>query len=97
MQLDELRAQIDQIDEELLRLFEKRMQIATQVAAYKKARGLPVLDRKREIEKLEPLAKKVSPELGSYAQDLYETLFALSRRYQEKQGVEESRCADADS
>ena len=89
MDLNELRDQIDQIDDVLLRLFEQRMHLAAQVAAYKKEHGLPVLDRKREMEKLGPLAKKVHPELESYAQDLYETLFALSRRYQEKQGTED--------
>ena len=89
MRLDELRAQIDQIDDELLHLFEARMHLAVQVAAYKKERGLPVLDRKREMEKLELLIKQVSSELEPYAEELYETLFALSRRYQEEQGEEE--------
>jgi len=82
MQLDELRGKIDQIDEELLRLFAERMEVVIQIAAYKKEQGLPALDKKREAEKLEEIAKKVPPDLDPYACILYDTLFELSRRYQ---------------
>lgn len=42
MDLKELRAQIDDIDDELVKLFCKRMDIAAQVADYKKENGLPI-------------------------------------------------------
>jgi len=48
--LEECRREIDAIDRELIRLFEERMQVAEQVAAYKLEHGLPVLDAKREEE-----------------------------------------------
>jgi len=82
MQLDELRGKIDKIDDNLLRLFSERMQVVTEIAEYKKKQDLPVLDRKREAEKLSEIAGKVSPELGPYAHILYDTLFELSRSYQ---------------
>jgi len=82
MQLDELRDKIDQIDDELLRLFEQRMETVAEIAACKKAQGAPVLDRKRETEKLASLAEKVSPAMEPYAHTLYDTLFELSRSYQ---------------
>jgi len=82
MQLDELRGKIDHIDDELLRLFEERMETVAQVAAYKKEQGLPVLDRKREDEKVAALTDKVSPALEPYAHILYDTLFELSRFHQ---------------
>ncbi|MCL2427003.1 MAG: chorismate mutase, partial [Oscillospiraceae bacterium] len=82
MQLDELRGKIDKVDDELLRLFAERMEIVTQVAEYKKKNELPVLDRKREADKLNEIAGKVSPEMGPYAHILYDTLFELSRSYQ---------------
>ena len=50
-----LRDQIDVIDREIVRLFEERMDICSQVARYKIANGKKVLDRNREIQKLETL------------------------------------------
>ena len=52
MDLSEYREQIDGIDRELLRLFCERMETSAGIAAYKKANGLPVLDPRREREKL---------------------------------------------
>ncbi|MBQ5535801.1 MAG: chorismate mutase, partial [Oscillospiraceae bacterium] len=52
MELKDYRAQIDRIDAELVRLFAERMELAAQIAAYKKAHGLAVLDSAREQEKL---------------------------------------------
>ena len=48
MELKEAREQIDRIDRQLTDLFVERMQVAQQVAAYKREHGLPVLDRERE-------------------------------------------------
>ena len=44
MDLDMIRSQINQLDEELVALLEKRMELVDQVAAYKRATGKPVLD-----------------------------------------------------
>ena len=51
----ELRDQIDKIDREIVRLFEERMDVCRQVAEYKIANGKKVLDRGRELEKLDTL------------------------------------------
>jgi len=45
------RARIDEIDVQIIELFERRMHIATDVAAYKRATGKPVLDKAREAAK----------------------------------------------
>ena len=82
MQLDQLRDKIDHIDDELLRLFETRMKTVAEIAECKKAQCVPVLDRKREAEKIADLTSKVSPEMEPYAHTLYDTLFELSRSYQ---------------
>ena len=42
MELEHLRQQIDRIDDELVALFVRRMEIAAQIADYKKQNGLPV-------------------------------------------------------
>ena len=43
-ELKECRLGINEIDEEMARLFEKRMGYAKRIAAYKKENGLPVRD-----------------------------------------------------
>jgi len=82
MSLDNLRKDIDQIDDELLRLFEQRMDVVGKIAEYKRAQNIPVLDRRREAEKLKALAEKVSPEIQPLAYTLYDMMFELSRSYQ---------------
>ncbi len=42
MDLNEIRSEIDKIDDELVRLFCQRMHVAAQVADYKKANNLPI-------------------------------------------------------
>ena len=42
MELKDLRNQIDDIDDELVRLFVKRMEVSAQVADYKKEHNLPI-------------------------------------------------------
>ena len=86
MQLDTLRTQIDEIDTALIDLFAARMDVVTEIAAYKRGAGLPVFDPAREAEKLEALSGRVRPELLPYARELFETLFALSRRLQDAEG-----------
>ena len=82
MSLDNLREQIDQVDAELLALFEARMDLVREISAVKEAEGRPVLDRGREAEKLRALEAKARPELAPYAHTLYDTLFELSRSLQ---------------
>lgn len=45
--LDSYRKQIDEIDEQLVKLIAQRMQVVGNVAKYKKAHGLPALDEAR--------------------------------------------------
>ena len=46
--LEELRVEIDRIDQQMVQLFEERMQVVAEVMAVKKAAGLPILDASRE-------------------------------------------------
>lgn len=48
--LQEARQNIDEIDKELAKLFEKRMEAVVQVANYKKEHNMPVLDTTREAQ-----------------------------------------------
>ena len=82
MDLNDYRKQIDDIDRQLLALFGQRMEVAAAIAAYKKEHDLPVLDGKREREKLLDVAAKTPDDLKDYAVSLYSLLFELSRSHQ---------------
>ena len=82
MDLQELRTQIDEIDRSLVALFVRRMALSEQVAAFKKARALPVLDMQREQEKLQSVAAQAPKELDSDVRSLYERIMELSRQRQ---------------
>ena len=87
MDLKDLREQIDAIDDELVQLFVKRMEVSAQVADYKKEHNLPIHVPAREREILQEIAKKAGPEMSNYARVLYSMLFELSRSYQSKRNT----------
>ena len=84
MDLKELRGQIDEIDNQLVELFAKRMDVAAASGDYKKENGMPVFVPAREREKLKDVAEKAGPEMANYTRVLYSMLFELSRSYQSK-------------
>ena len=88
MDLHEIRGEIDKIDDELVHLFCRRMHAAAQVADYKKANNLPILQPARERAKLQDVAEKAGPEMANYTRVLYSMLFELSRSYQSKRNGE---------
>ena len=89
MDLNELRQQINSIDDELLNLFTRRMDLASQVADYKREHDLPILQPAREREILKKVAYKAGPELGGYARVLFSMLMELSKSYQNKRNNKE--------
>ncbi len=88
MELNELRKKIDEIDDSLVELFVKRMELSAQVADYKKANNLPIYVPAREREILQEVAAKAGPEMANYTRVLYSMLFELSRSYQQKRNSE---------
>ena len=82
MSLEELRKEIDVIDDTLLRAFVDRMNVVAQVSQAKKDSDLPVLDVARERQKLADIASKLPPELEQYGYALWSMLFEISRGYQ---------------
>lgn len=87
MDLNELRLEIDKIDDELVRLFVQRMEVSARIADYKKENGLPIFVPSREQEKLSDVATKAGPEMEVYTKVLYSMLFELSRGYQSKRNA----------
>lgn len=87
MEINDLRNKIDSIDDELVRLFGKRMELSAQIADYKKANNMPIHVPSREREILKEVAAKAGTEMANYTRVLYSMIFELSRSYQSKRNT----------
>ena len=86
--LEELRGQLDVVDDQIVKLYEERMKICEQVGEYKVEAGRKVFDRVREKEKLQNVASKVSSDFDKKGiQELYQQLMSMSRKLQYQQLV----------
>lgn len=86
--LEELRKRLDEIDNQIVNLYEQRMEVCAGVGEYKIQNGKKVLDRQREREKLESVAQKVSNSFNKKGiKELYEQLMSMSRKLQYEQLV----------
>ena len=83
MELSEIRAKINIVDDQLLDLFLQRMALAEEVGRYKKEHHLPILNSQREQAVLDRIAARAGA-YDRYACELFSTLFALSRDRQEE-------------
>ncbi|MBQ3588653.1 MAG: chorismate mutase [Oscillospiraceae bacterium] len=83
LNLEEIRKDISAINDEMLALFVKRMELSAQVARYKKAHGLPTLDRKREEAILQKVADSTEEEFRSYAIKFFKYIMDLGKEYQD--------------
>ncbi len=90
MDLTECRKNIDKIDDEILRLFSERMDIASKVADFKKANGLATMQKEREREILKRVSEMADSEIEDYARILFGTLMELSKSYQNRKNTEKN-------
>ena len=85
MDLELIRKQIDQVDQELVSLLEKRMALVEQVVAFKKSSGKPVFDSKREEAIFEEVRSLIKND--QYQESIVSTFSDIlkhSRHYQDK-------------
>ena len=85
MNLDIIRQEIDQIDDQIVKLLEERMHLVEGVVAYKKASGKPILDSKREEVIFEKVKNRVEDK--RYQETIVATfsdILKRSRDYQEQ-------------
>lgn len=81
--LGEIREDIDRIDEQIVSLYEKRMELTSGVAEYKIRTGKQIFDREREESKLSALSSLVSSEENKDGiRELFEQIMAMSRKKQ---------------
>ena len=85
MDLDIIRHEIDQVDDQIVHLLEKRMHLIEGVVAVKKASGKQILDTKREELIFERVRNKV--EDNRYQETIvaiFSDILKRSRAYQDK-------------
>lgn len=83
MDLIELRGKLDRIDEQIVRLYEERMEVCSQVADYKIETGKKVLDKSREEEKLRKVRSLAHNDFNAHGvQELFEQIMSMSRKLQ---------------
>lgn len=79
----QLRDQLDDIDGQIVHLYEKRMDICREVAEYKIENGKQVLDKEREKSKLQTLKAMASNDFYRHGvEELFEQIMSMSRKLQ---------------
>lgn len=83
IELSETRKKIDEVDRQILALFEERMKLGNEVAEYKKIVGKPILDKEREQQKIKAMQALATNEFNKKAvAELFHQLMSLNRKYQ---------------
>lgn len=83
LDLIEIRKEIDQVDREIVKLFESRMEMAKNVAEFKKNSGKHVFDKQREEDKLKELTSLASNEFNKHGiEELFTQIMSMSRKLQ---------------
>ncbi len=85
--LKDIRVEINEIDEQMGKLFDRRMQLAKDVAIYKQAHDLPIFDKTREEQILQNRMKDFPNRDGDFleaVQTFYQTMMDLSKKSQAK-------------
>lgn len=88
--IEETRRELDAIDDQIAELYNRRLDLARDVADAKRASGSPISNPAREREILARIAKKVGPDREDGAALLFTTLFGLSKALQRELLIGES-------
>lgn len=83
-EIEQIRDELNAVDDELVKLFEKRLTIVDKVAETKRRNGAPIFDPGRERAILSRVAGIVGEELEIPCKVLFSTLFNISRARQRK-------------
>lgn len=92
--LNDYRRQIDQIDVQLVKLFEQRLNTILQIAAYKKARQMPILQSNREEDVLRQAVSLLeNPDFEPEIEALFRSVMQVSRHLQRRKVTKEPGAA----
>ncbi len=90
LDLDKIRQELDEIDRQLVALYEQRLKTCDLVADYKIEQSKPVLDAAREEQKLAAVSSLVQSSYDKRAvEELYRQIMTASRRRQYKKMAEQ--------
>ncbi len=89
MDLNELRQHINRLDKDIIDIFSERMELCRQVAAYKKANGLPVFQSARENEIFERVYHMAPEGMGNCTQVLFKNIIDISKHLQYREIFED--------
>ena len=81
-ELENIRREIDSIDDKLVKLYVERLEKIKEVAKIKEITNTAVVDEQRESDILYRLTKNHSDDIKKYIEQLYSTIFSLSKAYQ---------------
>ena len=82
--LEESRIEIDEIDNKIIELYEKRMQVVKDVVEYKIENNIPILDANRESSMLSKNLKKINnEEFKKYYEDVLKGYLKASKEMQQ--------------
>ncbi len=84
LDLNKIRQEIDDIDDKMLSLFLRRMDLCVSVAQYKKEKGLPVFQEKREEQILDRISANTPADLADGAKLLYTNIMEISKCLQRR-------------
>lgn len=83
LDLGQLRVQLDEIDSQLVKLYEDRMELCRQVGEYKLETGKRILDKEREKQKIQTVSALAHNEFNRTGiSELFEQIMAMSRKLQ---------------
>ncbi len=96
MNLNEIRKDIDSIDRQLLDLFQKRMNLCRDVAAYKKANNMEIFQAERENQILDKMEALAQDDMKAGTRALYTVIMDISKSLQQEliSGEENSTVLD---
>lgn len=81
--LKKCRQEIDDIDKQIIELFEKRMNISKDVVTYKLAHDMPIFQSEREKEVIEKNVNRIqNDQLKSYGELYIQDIMNISKSYQ---------------
>ena len=80
--LNELRGQLDEIDNGILDLFEKRMATCREIGNIKREKGVDVYVPEREAEKIKNVTELAGFESRPYVETLFKTMMDLAKEHQ---------------
>ena len=88
-ELEELRVKLSDVDDQIVKLYEERMNICEEIGMNKIRNGYKIFDRQRERNKITEVTNKVTSEFNKKGiGEVYKQFLAISRKLQYQQLVD---------